>query len=159
MATAAGAVTGGFLLEGKGWLQAKPLNAIGCAILWCIAITAFALSTNYYLAIGLLFIAGILNLAYLTPRPRPSCRFLRPPICGPIGRSFTMSALGLRAFSGVNRRRYWRIDRCSPVAGPQRDRSFCRHNRTFAFALPAPEHGELSGKINSRDRPSDTEAT
>ena len=50
MATAAGSVFGGFLLEGKGWLQAKTQSAIICAILWCVTIAAFALSTNYYLS-------------------------------------------------------------------------------------------------------------
>src|SRR5262249_11074094 len=64
MATAAGSVFGGFLLEGKGWLQAKVHSAIVCAILWCVTITAFALSTNYYLSLVLLFFGGILNLAF-----------------------------------------------------------------------------------------------
>ena len=101
MASAAGAVFGGFLLEGKGWLQAKVQSAIICAILWCVAITSFALSTNYYLSLALLFCAGILNLAFYSSAQAivqiqaPS--HLRGQLIG----LFSMSAFGLRAFSGV----------------------------------------------------------
>jgi MFS family permease len=101
MATAAGAVTGGFLLEGKGWLQAKPRNAIGCAIVWCLAITAFAFSTNYYLSIALLFIGGILNLAFYSSA-QTIVQILAPAhLRGRLIGLFATSALGLRAFSGV----------------------------------------------------------
>jgi len=101
MATAAGAVTGGFLLEGKGWLQAKPRNAIACAILWCITITAFAFSTNYYLSIALLFFGGILNLAFYSSA-QTIVQILAPAhLRGRLVGLFTMSAMGLRAFSGV----------------------------------------------------------
>jgi MFS family permease len=101
MATAAGAVTGGFLLEGKGWLQAKPGNAIVCAILWCIAITAFAFSRNYYLSVGLLFFAGILNLAFYSSA-QTIVQILAPAhLRGRLIGLFSMSALGFRAFSGV----------------------------------------------------------
>jgi MFS family permease len=101
MATAAGAVTGGFLLEGKGWLQAKPRNAIACAILWCITITAFAFSSNYYLSIVLLFFGGILNLAFYSSA-QTIVQVLAPAhLRGRLVGLFTMSAMGLRAFSGV----------------------------------------------------------
>jgi MFS family permease len=101
MATAAGAVTGGFLLEGKGWLQAKPRNAIACAILWCITITAFAFSSNYYLSIALLFFGGILNLAFYSSA-QTIVQILAPAhLRGRLVGLFTMSAMGLRAFSGV----------------------------------------------------------
>ena len=46
MASAAGAVFGGFLLEGKGWLQANVRNTIACAVLWCVVIGSFAISRN-----------------------------------------------------------------------------------------------------------------
>jgi MFS family permease len=101
MATAAGAVFGGFLLEGKGWLQAKVQNAVVCAVFWCVAIAAFALSKNYYLSVALLFCAGILNLAFYSSAQTivqieaPS--HLRGRLIG----LFSMSSLGLRAFSGV----------------------------------------------------------
>jgi MFS family permease len=101
MATAAGAVFGGFLLEGKGWIQAKAKSAVICAIFWCATIGAFALSTNYYLSVALLFCAGILNLAFYSSAQAivqiESPAHLRGRVVG----LFSMSALGLRAFSGV----------------------------------------------------------
>jgi MFS family permease len=101
MASAAGAVFGGFLLEGKGWLQAKAPNAIMCAVAWCVLITAFALSTNYYLSVALLFFAGMLNLAFYSSAQAvvqlQSPDHLRGRLIGLFG----MSAFGFRAFSGV----------------------------------------------------------
>jgi MFS family permease len=100
-ATAAGAVFGGFVLEGKGWLKADIKTAITCAILWCAVVAAFALSTNYFLSIALLFIAGVLNLSFysaaqaIVQLEAPS--HLRGRLIG----LFSMSAFGLRAFSGV----------------------------------------------------------
>ena len=68
---------------------------------WCVAIGAFALSFNYYWSFALLFLAGILNLAVYSSAQAivqikaPS--HLRGRLIG----LFSMSALGLRAFSGV----------------------------------------------------------
>ena len=100
-ASAAGAVFGGFLLEGKGWLKANARTAIICAILWCVVLTAFAFSTNYTLSLVLLFCGGILNLSFystaqaIVQLQAPS--HLRGRLIG----LFSMSAFGLRAFSGV----------------------------------------------------------
>lgn len=101
MASAVGAVFGGFLLEGKGWLQPRVRTAIICAIIWCVAITSFAFSTNYYLSLVLLFCAGILNLAFYSSAQ--TIVQLRAPVelRGRLIGLFSMSALGLRAFSGV----------------------------------------------------------
>jgi MFS family permease len=101
MASAAGAVFGGFLLEGKGWLKANVQSAVLCAIVWCVAITAFALSTNYYLSLVLLFCAGILNLAFYSSAQ--AIVQLRAPnhLRGRLVGLFSMSAFGLRAFSGI----------------------------------------------------------
>src|SRR5437899_363727 len=101
MATAAGSVFGGFLLEGKGWLQAKTHSAIICAILWCVAIAAFALSTNYYLSLVLLFFGGILNLAFYSSAQTIVQIQAPSHLRGRLVGLFSMSALGLRAFSGV----------------------------------------------------------
>ena len=65
-ANAAGAVVGGLLLEGRGLLKPSARNAAICSILWCMAITGFAATTSYPLAIALLFCAGLLNLAFLS---------------------------------------------------------------------------------------------
>jgi len=101
MATAAGSVFGGFLLEGKGWLQAKTQSAIICAILWCVTIAAFALSTNYYLSLVLLFFGGILNLAFYSSAQTIVQIQAPSHLRGRLVGLFSMSALGLRAFSGV----------------------------------------------------------
>ena len=101
MATAAGAVCGGFLLEGKGWLQARVRSTVLCAMFWCAAMGLFALSKSYYLSLALLFCAGLLNLAFYSSAQ--AIVQLQAPghLRGRLIGLFSMSALGLRAFSGV----------------------------------------------------------
>jgi MFS family permease len=100
-ANAAGAVFGGFLLEGKGWLKADVRTAIICAILWSVAIAAFALSSSYALSLALLFCAGILNLSFYSTA-QAIVQILAPShLRGRLIGLFSMSAFGLRAFSGV----------------------------------------------------------
>jgi len=146
MASAAGAVFGGFLLEGKGWLQAKPLNAIACAILWCIAITAFAFSTNYYLSLVLLFLAGILNLAFYSSA-QTVVQILAPAhLRGRLIGLFSMSAFGFRAFSGVT------VGVAGALIGVHRSLAlsamtlFAVTVALFAFAVPARESGEPTSR-------------
>jgi MFS family permease len=100
-ATAAGAVFGGFVLEGKGWLKAEVKTAITCALLWCGVVTAFALSTNYFLSIALLFIAGTLNLSFYSAAQAIVQLEAPSRLRGRLIGLFSMSAFGLRAFSGV----------------------------------------------------------
>ena len=100
-ASAAGAVFGGFLLEGKAWLKANVNTAIICATLWCVALGFFAFSSNYVVSLGLLFFAGILNLAFYSTA-QSIVQLLAPNhLRGRLIGLFTMSAYGLRAFSGV----------------------------------------------------------
>jgi MFS family permease len=100
-ANAAGAVVGGFLLEGKGWLPPRVKTAIVCAILWCLVITAFALSYNYNLSLLLLFFAGLLNLAFYS-MAQTIVQLLAPShLRGRLIGLFSMASMGLRAFSGV----------------------------------------------------------
>src|SRR2546422_2831078 len=101
MATAAGSVFGGFLLEGKGWLGARVRGTIVCAIFWCVTTAAFAVSTNYYLSLALLFVGGILNLAFYSSA-QAIVQILAPShLRGRLVGLFNISALGFRAFSGV----------------------------------------------------------
>ncbi|HEY7318014.1 MAG TPA: MFS transporter [Candidatus Binatia bacterium] len=101
IASAAGAVFGGFMLEGKGWLKANVQTAIVSAMAWCVLITAFALSTNYYLSVVLLFGAGILSLSFYSTA-QAIVQLLAPGhLRGRLIGLFSMSAFGLRAFSGV----------------------------------------------------------
>jgi len=100
-ANAAGAVVGGFLLEGRGWLRPGVKNAISCAALWCLAITGFAFSTSYVLSLTLLFFAGVLNLAFYS-MAQTIVQILAPAqLRGRLIGLFAMSSMGLRAFSGV----------------------------------------------------------
>ena len=100
-ANAAGAVFGGFVLDAKAWLPPTVKSAIGCAILWCVVMTAFAFSNSYPLSLTLLFVAGALNLAFYsiaqTIVQLEAPTHLRGRLIG----LFSMSAFGLRAFSGV----------------------------------------------------------
>ena len=100
-ANAAGAVVGGFLLEGRSWLPPNVKTAISSAILWCVAIAAFALSSNYYLSLTLLFIAGVLNLTFSSMAQ--TIVQLRSPaqLRGRVIGLYSMTSMGFKAFSGV----------------------------------------------------------
>jgi len=100
-ANAAGAVVGGLLLEGGGLLKANARNAAVCSILWCLAIIGFAASHSYYLSVGLLFCAGILNLAFLSMAQTLVQLQAPPQLRGRLIGLFNTSNNGLRAFSGV----------------------------------------------------------
>lgn len=100
-ANAAGAVIGGFLLEGRGWLPPRVGTAMISAILWCLAITGFALSTSYYLSLLFLFTAGVLNLTF-SSMGQTIVQLLSPPqLRGRLIGLFAMASMGLKAFSGV----------------------------------------------------------
>jgi MFS family permease len=100
-ANAAGAVIGGLLLEGKGWLRANARNAAICSILWCVVIIGFAASTSYPLSVLLLFCAGFLNLAFLSMAQTLVQLQAPPQLRGRLIGLFNTTNNGLRAFSGV----------------------------------------------------------
>jgi MFS family permease len=100
-ANAAGAVLGGFLLEGRGWLQPRVQTAMISAILWCIAIAGFALSSSYYLSLSLLFTAGVLNLTFSSMGQTIVQLRSPPPLRGRLIGLFAMASMGLKAFSGL----------------------------------------------------------
>ena len=100
-ANAAGAVVGGFLLEGRGWLPPNVKTAIVSAILWCVVIASFALSQNYFLSLTLLFFAGILNLAF-SSMAQTIVQLRSPPqLRGRLIGLYSMASMGLKAFSGL----------------------------------------------------------
>ena len=101
-ADAAGALLAGVVLEGRNLLRPDPRTAIVLAMLWCGALTGFALSYTYVLALVLLFAAGFLELSFNSMAQ--TLVQLNAPI-GLRGRViglFNMASLGLRAFSGVS---------------------------------------------------------
>lgn len=100
-ANAAGGVVGGFLLEGTGWLMPHVRTAIICAIVWCLTIAGFAAAPNYSIALSLLFLAGVFNLAF-NSIAQTLVQLLSPVhLRGRLIGLFNMSSNGLRAFSGL----------------------------------------------------------
>jgi MFS family permease len=143
-ANAAGAVVGGFMLEGRGWLPPRVSTAMISAILWCLAITGFALSTSYYLSLLLLFTAGVLNLTF-SSMGQTIVQLLSPPnLRGRLIGLFAMASLGLKAFSGVTVGVlggligvHWSLALSAMVL-------LAITVALFAFTIPGQQHGEFS---------------
>jgi MFS family permease len=100
-ADAAGALVAGLVLESRGLLQARPRTAFILAMLWCCAIGGFAVSTSYWLAIGLLVVAGFLGLAFNAMAQTLVQLHAPVAIRGRVIGLYTMSALGMRTFAGI----------------------------------------------------------
>ena len=100
-ADAAGALVAGLVLESRGLLQARPRTAFVLAMLWCCAIGAFAAVDIYPLALALLFLAGFLQLSFNAMAQTLVQLHAPTHIRGRVIGLYSMSSLGLRAFSGV----------------------------------------------------------
>jgi MFS family permease len=100
-ANAAGALTGGLILESRGLLQARPQTAIVFTVLWCLVITGFAAATNYPLAVALMFVAGFLNLAFSAMSQTLVQLNAPAQLRGRLIGLYNTANNGLRAFSGV----------------------------------------------------------
>ena len=100
-ADAAGALVAGFVLESRGLLRASPRTAFVLALLWCIAIAGFAAARAYPLAVALLFVAGFLELSFNAMAQTLVQLHAPLPVRGRVIGLYGMSALGMRAFSGV----------------------------------------------------------
>src|ERR1700733_1230631 len=101
-ADAAGAIVAAVVLEGRGLLPPKARTAIVLAMLWCCALTGFALAKSYPLALMLLFTAGFFELSF-NAMAQTLVQVNAPvDIRGRVIGLFNMASLGLRAFSGVS---------------------------------------------------------
>lgn len=100
-ADAAGALVAGFLLESSGWLRANSRTALILAMLWCTALASFAMSRSYPLALALLFTAGFFELSFSSMAQTLVQINAPADMRGRVIGLFNMSALGLRAFSGI----------------------------------------------------------
>ena len=100
-ADAAGALTAGLLLESRGLLRPSPRSAYVLALCWCIAMAGFAATTVYPLALALLFVCGFLELSFYAMAQTLVQISAPAAVRGRIIGLFSMSALGLRAFSGL----------------------------------------------------------
>jgi MFS family permease len=101
-ADAAGGLLAGLALEGGGLLPPRQRTAILLALLWGAALTIFALSRSYALALLFLFMAGFLELSFNAMAQ--SLVQLNAPVDmrGRVIGLFNMASLGLRAFSGIS---------------------------------------------------------
>jgi MFS family permease len=101
-ADAAGGLAAGLVLESRGLLPPRVRTAFVLAMIWCCALVGFALSGHYLLSIALLFVAGFVELSFnamaqaLVQLNAP--REIRGKVIG----VFSMSAMGLRTFSGLS---------------------------------------------------------
>ena len=100
-ADALGALTAGLLLESRNLLQVRAGTALVLAILWCCALTAFAISHVYLLSLALLFVAGFVELSFNSMAQTLVQLNAPAGIRGRVIGVFSMSALGMRTFSGV----------------------------------------------------------
>jgi len=100
-ADAAGALFAGLLLESRGLLRANPRTAFILAMLWCCSLAAFALSQAYMLSLTLLFVAGFLELSFNSMAQTLVQLNAPAQIRGRVLGLYSMSALGMRTFSGV----------------------------------------------------------
>jgi MFS family permease len=101
-ADAAGALLGGFVLESTGGLlPTRPSSAMVLALLWAGSLGAFATVHSYYVALPLLFLAGFFELSFSSMAQTIVQMNAPNEIRGRVLGLYNMSALGLRAFSGV----------------------------------------------------------
>ncbi|WP_375424132.1 MFS transporter [uncultured Friedmanniella sp.] len=100
-ATGAGGVLGGLVLEATGWIRPRVSAAVAATAVYGLAILGFALTHSYVLALGLLFVQGVANLASMSISQ--TVVQLRAPAeqRGQVVGVYTMSASGLRAGSGL----------------------------------------------------------
>jgi MFS family permease len=100
-ADACGALLAGVILERLQLLQPGPRTALLLATLWSAALAGFAVATSYPLAIGLLFVAGFFELSFSSMAQTLVQMNAPAAIRGRVIGLFNMSALGMRAFSGI----------------------------------------------------------
>ena len=100
-ADACGALFAGLVLESLGLLRPKARTALILAMLWCFFLAAFSASTNYLIALALLFAVGFVELSFNSMAQ--TLVQLRAPqeIRGRVIGLYNMSSLGMRTFSGV----------------------------------------------------------
>jgi MFS family permease len=100
-ANAAGAILGTVLLESLNVLQPSVRAAIVCAGLWAVAIGLFPAAPNYAVAVVLLVLAGVFNIAF-SSMAQTLVQVLAPPaLRGSVVGLFNTAILGLRAGSGL----------------------------------------------------------
>ena len=100
-ADAGGALIAGLLLEARSLFPMTPRTAIVLAMLWCLALAAFATTRVYPLALVLLFAAGFFELAWSSLAQAIVQINAPAEMRGRVIGLFNMAALGMRTFAGV----------------------------------------------------------
>jgi MFS family permease len=101
-ADAAGGLLAGIILETGGWLAPSVRSAFVLAMIWCVALGAFAQAGSYMLAIPLLFVAGFVELGFNSMAQSLVQLHAPGEIRGRVIGVFSMAANGLRTFSGLS---------------------------------------------------------
>jgi MFS family permease len=101
-ADALGGLAAGVVLESRGLLPPRPRTAFILAMIWCCALFGFARSTSYALAIALLLAAGFVELSFNSMAQSLVQLHAPGEIRGRVIGVYSMSALGLRTFSGLS---------------------------------------------------------
>ncbi len=101
-ADAAGGLIGGVILETRGLLAPRGRTAFILALIWCVALAGFSLANGYMLAVSLLFVAGFVELAFNSMAQALVQLHAPGAIRGRVIGVFSMSASGLRTFSGLS---------------------------------------------------------
>lgn len=100
-ANAGGALLAGVVLESRSLLPAHPRSACILLIFWCCSVIGFAISSNYAISLGLLFIAGFLDLSYNSMAQTLVQLNAPDNIRGRVIGLYNMTHNGLRTFSGI----------------------------------------------------------
>jgi MFS family permease len=99
-ATGAGGVLGGLLLEATGWPKPTIRSAVIATLVYGAGILGFAMTRSFPLALALLFVAGVANLAS-TSISQTVVQLLAPPAeRGRVVGLYGVAANGLRLGSG-----------------------------------------------------------
>jgi MFS family permease len=101
-ADAAGGLIGGLFLETLGLLQPRTRTAFILAMIWSGALIGFARSNAYAVAVTLLFVAGFTELAFNSMAQALVQINAPAETRGRVIGVFSMSAMGLRTFSGLS---------------------------------------------------------
>jgi len=101
-ADAAGGLVGGLLLESRALLAPRARTAFVLAMIWCAALIGFARSNLYAVAISVLFVAGFAELAFNSMAQALVQMHAPNEIRGRVIGVFSMSAMGMRTFSGLS---------------------------------------------------------
>src|SRR5262245_49486659 len=100
-ADALGATCPRLVLESRGLLPPRSRTAFVLAILWCLAIGSFALSSAYPVALVTLFVAGFVELSFFAMAQTLVQLHAPEAMRGRVIGVLIISAMGLRAFSGI----------------------------------------------------------